>query len=103
VLVLRGQAATNELLAREEALRRSEAFLAGTQRISKTGSFSFKSPSGEMYWSDEAARIYGYPLDLAPTMERCWPIPRRKTAASCRPRWTNRCAARARSKCATAC
>jgi len=70
VLVLRGQAATNELLAREEALRRSEAFLAGTQRISKTGSFSFKAPSGEMYWSDEAARIYGYPLDVQPTMAR---------------------------------
>ena len=69
VLVLRGQSITNELRAREEALRRSEAFLAGTQRISKTGSFSFKSPSGEMYWSDEAARIYGYPLDLKPTME----------------------------------
>jgi PAS domain S-box-containing protein len=70
VLVLRGQAATNELLAREEALRRSEAFLAGTQRISKTGSFSFKAPGGAMYWSDEAARIYGYPLDVEPTMER---------------------------------
>jgi PAS domain S-box-containing protein len=70
VLVLRGQAATNELLAREDALRRSEAFLAGTQRISKTGSFSFKSPGAAMYWSDEAARIYGYPLDVEPTMER---------------------------------
>lgn len=70
VLVLRGQAATNELLAREDALRRSEAFLAGTQRISKTGSFSFKAPGGAMYWSDEAARIYGYPLDVEPTMER---------------------------------
>lgn len=70
VLVLRGQAATNQLIAREEALRRSEAFLAGTQRISKTGSFSFKAPGGEMYWSDEAARIYGYPLDVQPTMER---------------------------------
>ncbi|MHA4870968.1 sensor histidine kinase [Duganella sp. PWIR1] len=70
VLVLRGQAATNELLAREDALRRSEAFLAGTQRISKTGSFSFKAHSGAMYWSDEAARIYGYPLDVEPTMAR---------------------------------
>lgn len=69
-LVLRGQAATNALLAREDALRRSEAFLAGTQRISKSGSFSFKAPGGEMYWSDEAARIYGYPLDVTPTMER---------------------------------
>jgi signal transduction histidine kinase len=70
VLVLRGQAATDELLAREDALRRSEAFLAGTQRISKTGSFSFKAPNGAMFWSDEAARIYGYPLDVEPTMAR---------------------------------
>jgi len=69
-LALRGQAATNALLARERALRRSEAFLAGTQRISKTGSFSFKVPGGEMHWSDEAARIFGYPLDATPTMER---------------------------------
>ncbi|NGZ83669.1 sensor histidine kinase [Duganella aceris] len=69
-LALRGQAATNALLAREYALRRSEAFLAGTQRISKTGSFSFKVPGGEMYWSDEAARIFGYPLDVPPTTER---------------------------------
>ncbi|TFW31215.1 sensor histidine kinase [Duganella callida] len=69
-LVLRGQAATNALIAREEALRRSEAFLAGTQRISKTGSFSFKAPGGAMFWSDEAARIYGYPIDVDPTMER---------------------------------
>lgn len=70
VLVLRGQAATDELLARGDALRRSEAFLAGTQRISKTGSFSFKAPNGAMFWSDEAARIYGYPLDVEPTMAR---------------------------------
>jgi len=69
-LALRGQSATNALLAREHALRRSEAFLAGTQRISKTGSFSFKAPDGAMYWSDEAARIFGYPLDVAPTVAR---------------------------------
>ena len=69
-LALRGQAATNALLTRERALRRSEAFLAGTQRISKTGSYSFKVPNGEMYWSDEAARIFGFALDVAPSMER---------------------------------
>ncbi|WP_432377234.1 sensor histidine kinase [Duganella sp. P38] len=44
--------------------------MAGTQRISKTGSFSMKAPGGEMYWSDEAARIYGYALDVTPTIER---------------------------------
>lgn len=68
-LVLRGQAATNALLAREQALRRSQAFLAGSQRISKTGSFSIKSPGGEMYWSDEAARIFGHAPEITPTID----------------------------------
>jgi two-component system sensor kinase FixL len=89
-LALRGQAATNALLAREEALRRSEAFLAGTQRISKTGSFSFKSPGGEMYWSDEAARIFGYDTSVTPTMENVL----RHTAPEDRP-W---CAPRSSSR-----
>ena len=68
-LALSGQAATEDLLAREEALRRSEGFLAGTQRISKTGSFSLGVPDGAMFWSVEAARIFGYPAELAPSME----------------------------------
>ncbi|CDG83162.1 sensor histidine kinase [Janthinobacterium agaricidamnosum] len=67
-LTLRNQAATNALLAREEALRRSQAFLAGTQSISRTGSFSFKPPEGQMHWSAEAARIYGYPEHVIPTI-----------------------------------
>ena len=69
-LALKSQAVTNDLLQREESLRRSEAFLAGTQRISKTGSFSFKVPSGVMYWSAEAARIFGYDASVSPTIER---------------------------------
>jgi PAS domain S-box-containing protein len=69
-LALRGQAATRALLEREQALRRSEAFLAGTQRISHTGSFSFMAATGAMYWSDEAARIYGYEQHETPTIER---------------------------------
>jgi two-component system sensor kinase FixL len=67
-LALRGQAATNALLAREKALRRSQAFLAGSQRISKTGSFSIKTPGGEMFWSDEGARIFDYPVDVTPSI-----------------------------------
>jgi PAS domain S-box-containing protein len=59
-LALKSQDATNELRAREEALRRSEGFLAGAQRIAKTGSFSLRHADGTMYWSDEAARIFGY-------------------------------------------
>ncbi|MFL1529110.1 ATP-binding protein [Pseudomonas sp. O230] len=42
------------------ALRRSEAFLAGAQWLSQTGSIGLKIPSGEMYWSDEARRIFEF-------------------------------------------
>lgn len=59
-LALAGMAAT-------ESLRLSEAFLASTQRISRTSSFRFQAPGGEMYWSAEAARIYGVGLDVRPT------------------------------------
>ena len=44
----------------EEAIRRSEAYLAEAQRISHTGSFGCKTSSGEMLWSEETFRIYGY-------------------------------------------
>jgi len=42
------------------ALRRSEAFLAGAQWLSQTGSIGLKIPSGEMYWSNEARRIFEF-------------------------------------------
>jgi PAS domain S-box-containing protein len=68
-LALQAQAASNELKQREEALRRSEAFLSGTQHISHTGSFSFSEAGGELCWSDEVARILGYDKSVAPTIE----------------------------------
>lgn len=68
-LTLRGMAHTSALQQRENALRRSQAFLTGTQTISRTGSFSFRSLDGAMYWSQEAARIYGYGPELTPTAE----------------------------------
>ena len=43
----------------EEDLRRSEAFLAEGQRISHTGTWTVKFPSGEVSWSEEMFRIYG--------------------------------------------
>jgi PAS domain S-box-containing protein len=43
----------------EAELRRSEALLAGAQRISSTGSFSWRVATDEIRWSDEAYRIYG--------------------------------------------
>ncbi len=42
----------------EEALRRSETYLAEAQRLSRTGSFGWNVSSGEIYWSDETFRIF---------------------------------------------
>jgi PAS domain S-box-containing protein len=44
----------------EEALRRSEGYLAEAQRLSRTGSFGWNVPTGELFWSEESFRIFGY-------------------------------------------
>ncbi|UVK38859.1 AAA family ATPase [Mesorhizobium sp. AR10] len=49
----------------EEELRRSEAYLAEAQRLSRTGSFGWNIATGEVIWSDETFRIFGY--DRAPS------------------------------------
>lgn len=51
-----------------EALQRSEAFLAGAQWLSQTGSIGLKIPSGEMYWSKEARRIFEFDADELPIL-----------------------------------
>src|SRR6202167_5269545 len=43
----------------EKALRRSEAYLAEAQRLSRTGSFGWNVSTGEHTWSDETYRILG--------------------------------------------
>jgi PAS domain S-box-containing protein len=68
--VLQRQQATDRLRQREQALRRSQAFLAGAQRLSRTGSFGIRVPDGAMVWSEEAARIFGYPGGEAPDLDR---------------------------------
>jgi PAS domain S-box-containing protein len=56
-----------ELSRAEEALRRSEAYLAEAQRLSHTGSFGWDVSSGEIYWSRETFRIFEYqPADRVP-------------------------------------
>src|SRR5208283_1817092 len=47
-----------ELSRAEEALRRSEAYLAEAQKLSHTGSFGWDVSSGEIYWSLETFRIF---------------------------------------------
>jgi PAS domain S-box-containing protein len=56
----------HELLTAE--LRRREAYLAGAQRLSHTGSFGWKVSSGELFWSDETFRIFEYDRSLKPTI-----------------------------------
>ena len=53
----------------EEALRRSEAYLAEAQRLSHTGSFGWNVSSGEVYWSDETYRIFEYETMTKPTLQ----------------------------------
>jgi PAS domain S-box-containing protein len=53
----------------EGRLRRSEAYLAGAQRLSLTGSFGWRTSNGEIYWSEETFRIFEYGETTTPTLE----------------------------------
>ena len=53
----------------EDALQRSEAYLAEAQRLSQTGSIGWRDPPDEQFWSRETYRIYQYEPDTtAPTL-----------------------------------
>jgi PAS domain S-box-containing protein len=53
----------------EEALRRSEAYLAEAQRLSHTGTLAFNA-TAPVYWSEESYRIWGLdPLQGLPNRE----------------------------------
>src|SRR6202050_2265270 len=54
----------------EEKLRRSEAFLAGGQRLSLTGSFSWRVETDEITFSEEACRIFELERDAPVPLER---------------------------------
>ncbi|HTJ90413.1 MAG TPA: AAA family ATPase [Acidocella sp.] len=49
----------------EAALRRSEAYLTEAQRLSRSGSFGWNVPRGDIFWSAESFNIFGY--DKAPS------------------------------------
>jgi PAS domain S-box-containing protein len=53
----------------EDALRRSEAYLAEAQRLSRTGSFGWAVSTGEVLWSEETFRIFQYGRTTKPTVE----------------------------------
>jgi PAS domain S-box-containing protein len=58
-----------ELNRAEDALRRSEAYLAEAQRLSHTGSFGWDVCSGEICWSQETFRIFEYEPTTSVTIE----------------------------------
>jgi signal transduction histidine kinase len=53
----------------EKELRRSEAFLAEAQRLSVTGSFSWRVETDEITWSEELYRIFEFDRDVPVTLE----------------------------------
>jgi PAS domain S-box-containing protein len=63
----------NDISARkraEEMLRQSHAtYLAEAQKLSRTGSFGWNVSSGEVSWSEETLRIFGYDAGVHPTVE----------------------------------
>jgi len=53
----------------EDALRRSEAYLAEAQMLSQTGSFAWDVATGKVAWSDETYRIFEYNPTREPSIE----------------------------------
>src|SRR5260370_31808010 len=53
----------------EDALRRSEMYLAEAQRLSHTGSFGWDLLREEIYWSDETYRIFECEPTTKPTVQ----------------------------------
>jgi PAS domain S-box-containing protein len=56
----------HELLTQE--LRRREAYLTEAQRLSHTGSFGWRPDTGEIVWSEETYRIFGFDPAEKPTV-----------------------------------
>jgi PAS domain-containing protein len=57
-----------ELKRTNDALGTSEAYLAEAQTLSHTGSFGWNVSAGELFWSEESFRIFGYERTLKPTV-----------------------------------
>jgi len=65
----RKQAEAAKDLRSEEELRRSEAYLAQAQRLSLSGSFSWKVATDEITWSEQLYRIYEFEIGVPVTLE----------------------------------
>jgi hypothetical protein len=68
--LLASQAATGSENAHFYAqLRHAQAYLAEAQRLSSTGSFGWKSATGEIVWSDQTYRIFELDRAKRPTID----------------------------------
>jgi PAS domain S-box-containing protein len=52
-----------------QKLKRHEAYLVEAQRLSHTGSFGWRVSTGEIIWSEETFRIFGYDRTIKPTLD----------------------------------
>jgi signal transduction histidine kinase len=68
-ITARKEAEAAKDLRSEEELRRSEAFLAEGQRLSSTGSFSWKVMTDEITWSEQLYRIYEVEIGVPVTLD----------------------------------
>jgi PAS domain S-box-containing protein len=63
--------AHRNLLAREEELRQSEAYLAEAQKLSQTGSWAWSPEQDIRYWSEECYRVLSFdPQEGLPRFEQ---------------------------------
>ena len=60
---------TAELQEEVAQRKRSEAYLAEAQQLSHTGSFGWNVSSGEIFWSEESFRIFGYDTNSVPSIK----------------------------------
>ena len=76
-LVLRVRLRTEAALQTEAALRRTSVYLTEAQRLSRTGSFGWRTADGTLFWSEETFRIFQYEPGRESTvglaMRRCHP------------------------------
>jgi PAS domain S-box-containing protein len=64
---LRG--AVEDLKRTESALRHADMYLTEAQRLNQTGSFGWNVSNGEIFWTDQSFRIFGYDRTTKPAIE----------------------------------
>ena len=69
IAVLESNTDVTERKRAEDALRRSQMYLAEAQRLSLTGSFGWQLGSEDIFWSEQTYRILNYDRSVKPSVE----------------------------------